>query len=87
MAGTGFTLADYPDTAVEVWPENIAALNVFIAMNTQWRNGFSGPTGLDYNALPSVLRLTGIPRKEWADAFECVRVMEAEALRVMQERN
>lgn len=73
------------DTAAEVWPDNVAAVNVFIAMDTQWRTGFGGATGLDYNVLPSVFRLAGIPRKEWPDTFECVRVMEAEAMKVMGE--
>lgn len=52
-------------------------------MSTQWRSGFGGPTGLDYGALPSVLRLQGVPRADWSDTFECIRVLEAEALRVM----
>lgn len=42
-----------------------------------------GPTGLDYGVLPAVLRMQAVPRAEWPDTFECLRVMEAEALRVM----
>lgn len=79
------TLADLDDNAADIWPENLAAVNVFIALSTQWRVGMSGATGLDYNAIPPVLRLVGIPRKEWADTFECVRVMEAEAMKIMGE--
>lgn len=74
---------DGPDDGI--WPENETAVAVFAAMGTQWRVGNAGPIGLDYAALPAVLRLTGVPRAEWADAFECVRVMEAEALVVMRE--
>lgn len=86
LAGTGFTLADYPDAAAELWPDNLLAANAFIAISTQWRTGYSGATGLDYNVIPSVFRLIGIPRLEWADTFECVRVMEAEAMTVMAEQ-
>ena len=43
-------------------------------------------TGLDYNAIPPVFRLLGIPRKEWADLFEDLRVMEAETLRVQDQK-
>jgi hypothetical protein len=59
---------------------------VFVAMSTQWRVGMSGPTGLDYNALPTVLRLTGAARGDWADLFEAVRVMEDAALEKMREK-
>lgn len=79
-------LEDLDDTAALVWPENLPAVNTFIAMSTQWRTGAMGATGLDYNALPAVMRLAGLPRAEWPDAFEGVRIMEAEALKIMGER-
>lgn len=61
-------------------------MNTLIAMSTQWRLGPSGfPTGLDYTALPAVMRFAGVPRAFWPDTFECVRVMEAEAMAVMSE--
>lgn len=60
-------------------------MNTFIAMSTQWRTGMAGPTGLDYGAMPAVLRMQATPRAEWPDTFECLRVMEAEALRVIHE--
>lgn len=55
-------------------------------MTTQWNQGFGGPAGLKYESLPIVFRMTGVPRAEWPDTFECVRVMEAEAMRVMAEQ-
>ena len=58
---------------------------MFIAMSTQWRVGMSGATGLDYGALPGVLRMSGIARKDWAEVFEGVRVMEDAALQIMQK--
>lgn len=64
------------------------AYNAFVAMTTQWRTGFGGVIGLDYNVLPTVFRLTGVPRKDWPETFECLRFMEAEGLKVMgEERN
>lgn len=56
-------------------------------MGTQWRIGMNGATGLDYNVLPAVMRLQSIPRKDWPDTFESVRVLEAEAMQVMSEQN
>ena len=73
------------DTAVEVWPDNLSAVNTFIAMGTQWRSGAVGATGLDYAALPAVLRLTQIPRLEWPAVLDGLRIMEAEALKIMGE--
>jgi hypothetical protein len=79
------TLADLDDGEVDIWPDNVPATNVFIAMQTQWRVSFGGRTGLDYNALPTVFRMTGLPRKDWSAVFEDVRVMEAAGLKAMQE--
>ncbi len=81
----GLTLDDLDDA--EIWPENLLAVNVFIAMATQWRAGMGGPIGLDYNALPAVMRLVGVPRAQWTETFESLRVMEAEAMKVMGEKN
>jgi hypothetical protein len=71
--------------AVDVWPDNLQAVNMFISMSTQWRTGMSGPTGLDYNALPGVMRMTGIPRASWGTVFEDLRQMEDAALQVMHQ--
>ena len=31
-------------------------MQVFQAMGTQWRMGFNGPVGLDYNVLPLLIK-------------------------------
>lgn len=85
LSAFGLRPEDFGDGAVCVWPDNLGPMNVLIAMATQWRTGAMGVTGLDYNVLPSVLRLVGIPRGDWPDTFECVRVMEAEAMTVISE--
>lgn len=53
-------------------------------MSTQWRTGMSGATGLDYNALPVVMRFGGVPATDRSTVFEEVRVMEDAALTRMQ---
>lgn len=72
---------------VDVFPDNWRALEVFDAMGTQWRVGEMGAVGLDYGVLPAVIRLQGIPRSEWADLFESIRILEGEALSVMRKAN
>lgn len=86
LARFGLLATDLDVTTVDVWPDNLPALNVLIAMATQWRTGMAGPTGLDYAALPPVFRLLSIPRSLWPDTFECLRVMESEALKIMSEK-
>ena len=71
---------------VEVWPENWQALETFSALQTQWRIGMGGPTGLDYAVLPAVMDLQHIPAPDRPALFDSLRVMEAEALRVFADR-
>jgi len=84
LAMFGITSADLDDV-VEVLPDNWDAFVLFDAMSTQWRTGFSGRTGLDYCALPSVMNLLGFPKKIRNSLFQDVIVMETEALLVMSE--
>ncbi|SCX40451.1 DUF1799 domain-containing protein [Nitrosospira sp. Nsp1] len=76
---------DVPDCDCAVWQDNWAAVIVFKHMMTQWTMSFSGPVGLRYEALPVVLRLLEVPRKEWADLFPDLRLMESAALECMHE--
>lgn len=75
----------------EVYPENWDAVQLFLALSTQWRAVAFGTlasarvlhTGLDYTAVESVARLTGIPRSRRAAVFQQLRVMEEAALDVL----
>lgn len=74
------------DAPLALWPDNLPALTLFSSLTTQWRVGFNGATGLDYNVLPTVLRLHGIQRAEWPAMFDDIRAMEAEALKTMSNK-
>lgn len=74
-------------TAAEVWPDNWQAVSAFIALGTQWRVGPGGPTGLDYTAIPVVLRALRVKRADHSDVFDALRVMEIEALSIMREKH
>lgn len=69
--------------SLRVWPENIAVTRVFLAMQTQWRTGMSGPTGLDYGALPEVWRRLKVLPAERDETFADLRVIEIAALNAM----
>jgi hypothetical protein len=76
---------DIPDEIIEVYPDNWKAFLVFDCMSTQWRSGGFGATGLDYNVIPLVLESLEIERNELGVILQDLRVLEAEALKVMNE--
>jgi hypothetical protein len=82
----GLTVEEAMGPPFEVWAENWDSVTAFDALGTQWRTGAAGPTGLDYAAVPTVLRLSGVPRSKWGQVFGDIRLMEASALEVMQKR-
>lgn len=68
-----------------MWPENWAAVEMFLRLETQWRASFGGVLGLDYNAARWVFDLYApdSPR----ELFEAVAVMEKAALPLLNERS
>jgi len=84
LAAVGLKRSDFGEAdAMEAWPENWPVLRLFDAMRTQWRVGFSGAYGMDYNTLHVVMDMLSIDDRQWA--FEGLRVMEDEALREMHK--
>jgi hypothetical protein len=65
---------------LEVWPENLMPVALFIRMSGQWRMGPGGPIALDYGALHGVAYLMRVSNRELRRCFEPLREMEAEAL-------
>ena len=51
-----------------------------------YRVTLSGPTGLDYTAIPVVMDMLGIEAERRAECFDGVRTMEGEALSVFASR-
>ena len=73
------------ETAFGVWPENWQAVEVFLAMGTQWSRDMGGAvTGLRYEALPVVERRLGICRSQSAAVFHGIRIMERVAIEIMR---
>lgn len=58
--------------------------DVFLSMSTQWRQGSGGPTGLDYNALPIVMKFYKIERDE--QLLNDLRILEGETLRLFYKK-
>jgi hypothetical protein len=70
----------------ECWPANWPVLQVFSAMGTQWMVSYGGYVGLRYEALQPVFEACGIKKKARAEMFHSLRIMENEALSVINER-
>ena len=77
---------DYEIEAVDLWPENDRVLNLFCAVATQWRMGFGGPVGLDYNVVFHLMARMRLADADYDDLFHDLRVAENEALAVITNR-
>lgn len=83
----GFTRADFERHPVEVLPDNEKAYRLFRDLQTQWRIGSTGPTGLDYGVLFHKLDRMRLADEEYITLEEDIRVMEYEALAAMHEKH
>ncbi|MGR2664271.1 DUF1799 domain-containing protein [Chromobacterium haemolyticum] len=76
---------DFEEQELMVWPDNWQAVILFTRLRTQWRVGFGGAVGLDYNVLYRMIGRLKLDDIEAEELEEDVQVMELEALRVMAE--
>lgn len=77
---------DETEPGERIWPCNWEAVMLFVDLSTQWRSGMGGAIGLDYAAVEATMRLQDIARSRRADLFQRVRIMEAAALPVLNEK-
>lgn len=70
-----------------LWPCNVPAWDVWTELQTQWRTGVAGATGLDYAAVRALLDELGyVPGDERRHLFDCIRAAESEVLSAMAQR-
>lgn len=87
--GDGIALAARRRLAAEpwhLWPCNLRAWEFWCGLQTQWRVGMAGATGLDYASVLALLDRSGLRPRRRAECFEHVRAMEREVLRVWADR-
>jgi hypothetical protein len=87
LSAFGFAPEDYANESIEIWPENQQALNLFTSISTQWRVGAGGPTGLDYNVLFTRMARMGLSDERYEQLFDDIRVIESEALAILNKRD
>lgn len=69
-----------------LWPCNVLAWAHWQAVQTQWRVGMGGATGLDYAGVRAYLDECALPPQERADAWAGIRAAERGALDGFAER-
>lgn len=79
-----------PDDGCEVWEENWLSFRVFESLGTQWNVavGMSGlyHAGINYLALPIVMRRYKVPHEDRDRVFDDIRLMERAAREVLNKR-
>lgn len=90
LAAFGLQASPAAEQALEIWPENLATVEVFLACSTQWLVDFSGNrTGIRYEALQAVMAM--MATRDIADVFSGIQTMEraalAEFVRAAEQRN
>lgn len=81
------TVEEASGPPIEVWPDNLQAVNLFITLSTQWRTGSSGVVGLDYNVLYQKMDRLKLSSDRYDDLEEEIRVMEGAALDYWAEKS
>lgn len=70
---------------VDIWPDNLAAFEIFSFLGTQWRVGMSGATGLDYNVVYRKMDRLSLAPEEYDALERDIQIMESAALSKMHE--
>lgn len=70
---------------VYLWPENLATWRTFMELQSQWRVGASGASGLDYAGVRAHLCLAGVPPREQRAMWPGLQACEAAVLQVWEE--
>lgn len=68
-----------------VVPENWETVQAFISVQTQWKEGYAGYTGLDYNGVRFAFEMLGLTGRR--DVFEGLQLMEFTALKVFRSKD
>lgn len=86
LAAFGLTAEDVAADPVDIWPDNLAAYQIFSFMGTQWRIGMGGATGLDYSVMYRKMDRLGLSPDDYDDLEADLRIMEVAALDCMHQK-
>jgi hypothetical protein len=77
--------APEPEVAY-LWPDNVQAWNHWQSVQTQWRTGMGGSTGLDYAGVRAYLDEAGVQGSERTDTFKGIQAAERASLEVWADQ-
>jgi hypothetical protein len=77
----GVILPEVKPVQFVVWPENVAAVQLFIDCQTQWRTTGAGVIGLDYSVVLAVATLSG--SSDPLGLLRDIQVMETRAVELI----
>lgn len=86
LAGLG-VLGNASEKTCYLWPDNVRSWNCWQGVQTQWRIGHSGATGLDYSGVRAWLTETGLEGEERREVFSAIQACERETLAVWSEHH
>lgn len=69
-----------------LWPDNLVAWQCWQGVQTQWRVGMGGATGLDYAGVRAYLELQDLPPDERREVFAGLQACERVTLDVWAEQ-
>lgn len=68
-----------------LWPSCVWMWELWMGLQTQWRVGMAGSTGLDYAACLAVIDRV-VPKRQRSEAFEAVRACERVTLKAWADK-
>lgn len=84
-AGVSSGDAEPQEEPIYLWPECVDAWNHWQHLQTQWRVGMAGASGLDYLGVGAYLDEAGVRRgRKRRELFECFQAAEAACLDAWQ---
>lgn len=86
MEESGFAPEDFVSDPVEIYPDNEVVHRLFAKMDTQWRVGMNGPTGLDYHFALHKMDRMGLDPEAYEQIESDLRTMEIAALNEMRKK-
>lgn len=84
----GLRSEDYDGDAVEVWPENVPALQMFQRIGTRWVFGaMGGVAGIRWEAVYPLMDRLGLEPDDWDALLADLEIMEHAAMEVMNRKD
>ena len=86
VAQLGLLDRQEPERVAYLWPDNLLAWRCWQGVQTQWRVGMGGATGLDYAGVRAFLDEQDLQRDERREVFAGIQACERATLEVWAEQ-